>query len=52
MLEHVEEDLHVALGLHEPAHVGKRGEQVARRLEGREAGDDGVVGPVNWTVGG
>lgn len=50
VLEHVEQDLDVALGLHEPAHVGKRGEQVARRLEGREAGDDGVVGPVCGVV--
>ena len=45
VLQHVEEDLDVALGLHEPAHVGEGGEEVARGREGREAGDDGVVGP-------
>lgn len=44
--EHVEQDLDVALGLHEAAHDAVHGVQGAIRRVGDHGRDDGVVGPL------
>lgn len=46
VLEHVEQNLHVPLGLHEPAHVAEGRKQIAGGFQRCQAGDNGVVGPV------
>lgn len=42
--QHVQQDLHVALGLHEPAHDAVAGVQATVLRVGDHGGDDGVVG--------